>query len=450
MQPSSLKDASSSSHRHRHHSSSLKSSKQHPKLRTLFLLIIAYSLGWTARILRDNNSIIIGYEDWFGQQLLLDLPKNNNKNKKTFADRMLQQQQQQMENMAINVQQQEGERCALCFFGLPRSYKTMVLPSIRKNILQPNARYNCDVFVHFFYKEKEDAGRFNDGGIIDPTEILLLEDAVQQVMKPSASTIIRFVNDTEKEFFQKRKVQLHRYATAIEPIRKRRLYYPWRENDWSFESQVNVVKQWHSIDAVFDLMTLYHGASNNNTTYTRVGMFRNDVMFLTPIDIFHLGSGSKNTNTNHPIWDEGNNHFVIPDFANHPVNDRMVYGPYEAVKIWATKRFELIEERAKIPAFAGRVLHSERFLKHSIIPRMEKVVSSDKVLNPDICFVRTRPNSVAIYNDCILGKTTNTSSSSSFQEEEEYWIQQIEEIYGQPCPNRITSDSLLGVAYLKC
>eukprot|EP00980_Cylindrotheca_fusiformis_P016727 scaffold5030_cov53-Cylindrotheca_fusiformis.AAC.3 len=433
MQPSSLKDASSSTHRHRHHSSSLKSSKQHPKLRTLFLLIIAYSLGWTARILRDNNSIImIGYEDWFGQQLLLDLPNNNhNKNKKTFADRMLKQQQQQhMGNMAINVQQEEGERCALCFFGLPRSYKTM---------------------------EKEDAGRFNDGGIIDPTEILLLEDAVQQVMKPSTSTIIRFINDTENEFFQKRKVQLHRYATAIEPIRKRRLYYPWRENDWSFESQVNVVKQWHSIDAVFDLMTLYHdgtsASKNNNNTYTRVGMFRNDVMFLTPIDIFHLGSGSKNTNNqndqnNHPIWDEGNNHFVIPDFANHPVNDRMVYGPYEAVKIWATKRFQLIEERAKIPAFAGRVLHSERFLKHSIIPRMEKVVSSDKVLNPDICFVRTRPNSVAIYNDCILGKTTNISSS--FQEEEQYWIQQIEEIYGQPCPHRTTSDSLLGVAYLKC
>jgi hypothetical protein len=35
----------------------------------------------------------------------------------------------------------------------------MVLPSIVKNVLIPNARHNCDVYVHFYEQYEAMAGR---------------------------------------------------------------------------------------------------------------------------------------------------------------------------------------------------------------------------------------------------------------------------------------------------
>jgi hypothetical protein len=74
-------------------------------------------------------------------------------------------------------------RCALCFFGLPRAYSQMVLPSIIQNVLISNARHNCDIYVHFFQQFKEGTGRKNKGGEIDPREILQL--------RPTAHAVIR-------------------------------------------------------------------------------------------------------------------------------------------------------------------------------------------------------------------------------------------------------------------
>ena len=73
------------------------------------------------------------------------------------------------------------DRCALCFFGLPRAYKTMVLPSIVRNLLLPNARHNCDVYVHYYRVFAEAVGRRNPGRAIDPDAVLLLEEAAKDV-----------------------------------------------------------------------------------------------------------------------------------------------------------------------------------------------------------------------------------------------------------------------------
>ena len=72
-------------------------------------------------------------------------------------------------------------QCAICFFGLPRSYKELVLPSIVKNVLEPNLEYKCDIFVHYYARKKELKGRLNPGGEMDPTEIFSLKPAVEQV-----------------------------------------------------------------------------------------------------------------------------------------------------------------------------------------------------------------------------------------------------------------------------
>jgi hypothetical protein len=287
----------------------------------------------------------------------------------------------------------QEERCALCFFGLPRSYKSMVLRSIEKNILLPNARHNCDIFVHYFDQAHEVAGRYNRGGKIDPNEILLLERAAKNVSQTNAndtSQVVVFVSETDAQFWTKRRDTLYRYKNAVYedgmPI-----YFPWAELTYTNSTIDNMVRQWHSIDSVFQLMEKH--AKRHDINYTRVAMFRNDATYLTPIDIYMLDQNYSDTR---------NQHVVVPCFGSHPINDRMIYGPYEAIKIWSTKRFELIEERARMSLDPGFEMHSESFLNVSIFPAMEKL-GYLAYINKNICFIRTRADSMALLDDCVTG-----------------------------------------------
>jgi hypothetical protein len=130
-------------------------------------------------------------------------------------------------------------------------------------------------------------------------------------------------------------------------------------------------------------------------------------MYLTPIDIALLDSKHQNhegaaaTTTT----DTQNNHAVLAPFGQVPVNDCMIYGPYKAVKIWATKRFELIDERARLRRDPGFEMHSERFLNASILPEIQKV-GVEVHINHDICFVRTRADMSAVVSDCTIGGMT--------------------------------------------
>jgi hypothetical protein len=340
----------------------------------------------------------------------------------------------------VTRQTTETARCALCFFGLPRSYQTMVLPSIQKNVLIPNAQHNCDVFVHYFYQQEEAVGRYNDGGQIDPTEIKLLEIAVNSVWRSSTHTsnspsspVTKFINDTNQEFLKTRNHELWRYHNVYDKEGDL-LYFPWKKKSWDLSSLDNLVRQWHSIDAAFRLMEQH--AQQNNINYTRVAMLRNDVMYLTPIDIMKMDNVTLDTE---------NRHFIIPPFANYPVNDRMIYGPYEAVKVWSTKRFELIEERVQDPEAAGTVMHSELFMNESIFSSIEKLGFSRR-LNPDICFVRTRANSVALVDDCLAKGETR-----GFRDVNRHDL--VEQIIGRKCHDSesdSTESTESDIVYLTC
>ena len=54
-----------------------------------------------------------------------------------------------------------------------------------------------------------------------------------------------------------------------------------------------------------------------------------------------------------------------------PVNDRMINGPYDAVNIWVTQRFKLIEEQVQWGVDPGYAMHSVKFLNNTIFPAME-------------------------------------------------------------------------------
>jgi len=358
------------------------------------------------------------------------------------------------------------DRCALLFFGLTRSYKDMVLPSIVENILKPNARHRCDVFVHFYAQETEDPGRRNFGGPLQPDDIGLLEDAVQtiarnyyestmqrenEMLSPVPSyepPIISFAHDTLESFLERRKKQLDRYQREETIFRHDNgtesiipAYFPFRAKSYVPSSLDNIVRQWHSIASSFQLMDYVAKAKNH--TYSRVGMFRSDCLYVTPIDIASLNQGndkssrSSGVSSSTPRYDVNNQYIVTPGFALHPVNDRMVYGPYDAVKIWATKRFELLEEwKAKGPP--GYIMHSERFLNGTILPPLQDL-GFRHFSNGHICFLRTRVGGSAFVNDCSIDgllptpQTSREWNAKPTDELEKHRLSLVESIVGIPC-----------------
>ena len=302
-------------------------------------------------------------------------------------------------------------RCALCFFGLPRSFETMVLPSIVKNLLIPNAHHNCDIFMHFYEIYEEGAGRKNQGGKLDPRQVYLLEQAVQTVQAQhhghqnghaSSDThhpfhrapTVSFINDTEAGFWKKRGAIIAKYQNTTHRTTGRPVYFPYNAITYHKSSVDNMVRQWHSIESVFRLMETT--AQQLKIKYSRVGMFRSDVMYMTPLDIALLDQG---------VVDRQNRHVVVPGFGSWPVNDRMIYGNFDGVKIWSTRRFSLIEVRALSRRNAGWVMHSERFLDSTVFPAIKG--SGYKVnTNWDICFLRTRADMTALISDCAISGTS--------------------------------------------
>jgi len=60
-----------------------------------------------------------------------------------------------------------SHRCAIALYGLPRAFKSLVLPSLIQNVIIPNEEYKCDYFVQFHKLERERSGRSGAGGILN-------------------------------------------------------------------------------------------------------------------------------------------------------------------------------------------------------------------------------------------------------------------------------------------
>ena len=272
-----------------------------------------------------------------------------------------------------------GRQCALNLYGLPRSFKDLVLPSLIKNVIIPNIHYDCDYFVHFYNVTYEPPSRSGKGGPIMPEDVYLLREAVHRIAVRAGRRLphVDFKLDTDDGFERK-------HAGLLRAIRKtRKKKFHWK--NFPLETHVNIIKMWHSISAVWDLMKDY--ASVQNIRYDRVAMMRCDVVYLTPINIFKSAPDG--------IFDTFNNQSVIPGFAQCPVNDRMFYGPYEATEIWATGRFSRLDDfvyKMRHP------LHSERFLNLTIFPEI-RARSISVVSDPVVCFWRARADQ-SMWVDC--------------------------------------------------
>jgi hypothetical protein len=207
-----------------------------------------------------------------------------------------------------------SERCALNFFGLPRSFFSMALPSIIENVLLPNAVYDCDVFVYYHSLTYEPSGRSGWGGQLNPHEILLLSEAVRQVgihaHGPAYVPITRFGCFNDTDLWAQHGELLNKTRTAVD-WEGRPLYLPARDRSFTLTQTDNIIRMWHQQDSVWKLME--QTAQELRVNYTRVAMLRDDVLFVTPIDILLNGKGKV---------DYANNVAVIPAFAKWPINDR--------------------------------------------------------------------------------------------------------------------------------
>mmetsp|Transcript_25395 Transcript_25395/g.54160 ORF Transcript_25395/g.54160 Transcript_25395/m.54160 type:complete len:520 (+) Transcript_25395:48-1607(+) len=295
--------------------------------------------------------------------------------------------------------------CAILFFGLPRSFKLFVLPSIIENIIVPNLDNNCDYYLHYHAVASEGQNRAGEsGGTINGNDVFLLEDAIRRTTAGTGKGAprISITNSTIEDFEKARGKVMILYETARDENGEY-LYFPYNAASWEYPNTIrNMVKQWHSIDAVWQHME--ENAKALKKSYSRVAMLRNDVMYVTPFDMYSLSNNER---------DIGNNHVVVPDWANYPVNDRMIAGPYDAVKVWATERFQRIESHVRDYPIPGWGMHSEKFMNFSIFPAMLSASKDDSkklssslspgyVLdqNPSVCFLRARADWSVWIEDC--------------------------------------------------
>ena len=117
----------------------------------------------------------------------------------------------------------EDSSCAICFFGLPRSFELLVLPSIERNILTPNKRNRCDIYFHYNEVHGETGTyRSGEGGLIDTQNInMMLKESIQRVYKDSSDDNknrphLSITSDTIQEFRKSRRQLLKKYRATLD------------------------------------------------------------------------------------------------------------------------------------------------------------------------------------------------------------------------------------------
>ncbi len=216
------------------------------------------------------------------------------------------------------------EHCALVFYGLPRSFRDVVLPSVVRNVLLPNAKYDCHLMVHYHALTHEPGGRSGSGGSLQPEDVFLLEQAARLVgrlvredrlaaERSHYEPTIRFGNFTEDQFFHDCAEFLNRSHHVKDDSGQHLLYFPWNVNSFVFpQTSDNIIRMMYGTRAAWQL--LQQTQRELRVIYTRIAMLRDDVFFVTPLDILL---------TKNKTVDEHNRVAVVPNFANWPVNDRM-------------------------------------------------------------------------------------------------------------------------------
>ena len=369
--------------------------------------------------------------------------------------------------------------CAINLYGLPRSFRHSVLPSLVVNVMEVNKKYFCDYYVHAYNTTHEPKSRSGNGGPINAEDVFLLRDALKMVYQSENNgndgiygdesrtlPTVRAVFDTDADFQSARSKELRTMIDDWQQNDSRPNPYMLPKKDGGSKALRNVIKMWHSQDRVWKLMedgseekrqkmmddpNIDYGkdngiigktrrAENNDNHYDRVMMLRLDVVYVTPIDVWrsrhdysietirtdgqgHLRHKDNGLDDPYFIDSDENLSALIPGFAMFPVNDRMISGPYNAAKVWASERFERAEAHVmetriiinddqgdnnqtteageggrtatreiiippKIPV--GKGLHDETFVAKTLLPAIINEHNISVHVDPGLWFMRVR------------------------------------------------------------
>ena len=240
--------------------------------------------------------------------------------------------------------------CALIFFGLPKSFKNIVLPSIEKYVLAVNPY--CDIFIHTYnISEYSNPRNSEKHEKINTFELLSIEN------------ITNVVFENLDDFHHRINVSYYRK------------YFP-EGVGWQYPNSLdNMIMQWNSIQVGWEHMVNHEAKINKR--YRRVGLFRSDVLYTNNIDI-------------------QNGKAVTAKFNNmyEWTNDRLFFGLREYAQIWATKRFSFVDPYMKTAFGKKTGLHSEMFL-YKLLTHWKIPLTLQ-----DICFQRVRANGNIKLQDC--------------------------------------------------
>mmetsp|Transcript_2684 Transcript_2684/g.5117 ORF Transcript_2684/g.5117 Transcript_2684/m.5117 type:complete len:249 (+) Transcript_2684:41-787(+) len=188
---------------------------------------------------------------------------------------------------------------------------------------------------------------------------------------------------------------------------------------------MNILKMWHSQTQVWTLMeetaaTLKkeRGIMDPLPYYSRVAMLRLDVIFMTPIDVYRVPDErapdrypkentrwgatfktpmrSPRIRSDYYFHDIDNKYAVVPGFASFPINDRMFMGPYNAVKLWSTARWDLYKHHVhhvlpgRDPDEWDKGLHDECLLAYTMVPAIRNKTQTDIMVDKFLYFLRVR------------------------------------------------------------
>jgi hypothetical protein len=231
----------------------------------------------------------------------------------------------------------KNRTCALLFFGLVKHFKELALPSIQRNIIEKNQ--HCDIFAHtpnVSYVPTNPRNKEADIVTASPSEVYLLTKNV--------------VMDNVDTFYYKRWAFLEH--TQLNYHRQ------WGQ---CCTSHNNMVKQWHSIDKVWNLMEEHVKNGTGVSHYEQVGLFRLDLYYASPIDIFDSDASLASFHR----WGG--------------VNDRIFYGRYDHAEKWA-HRFDFSKTFEKLYMSRPRQkqgYHAETFVKSLLLHYNISVLMKD-------------------------------------------------------------------------
>eukprot|EP00977_Amphora_coffeiformis_P022296 scaffold10745_cov210-Amphora_coffeaeformis.AAC.3 len=359
------------------------------------------------------------------------------------------------------LQQGKLGKCAILLFGLPRAFQNVVLPSLVQNVVAMNARYGCDYYAHTYgdvgYETPSNSGarrpNAQAGGALFPHHLQgWLQHEVQNVMRNQPppnlhdttgdDVMVRVTVENQTTVWKEHDDLLRRIRTVRDKRGKPR-YMPWKEISYDNVTVANVIQMWHSIRGAWNLMM------EQQTQYTRVAVLRSDVFYATPVDIWESGvrimtkngDDTSTTNARKTYYDISNTHLVIPGFGKFPVNDRSVYGPIEAVRVWATGRFDFVERMADWCAQhnPGMTMHSETFMKRLLLHHQRRLKYT-LAEHPSMCFWRARADESVWIKDCdmlVWRKIQTSTPYMDVPESIEGRRQLIQSILGRQCREEI-------------